>query len=121
MFYGLKTCRDLQNKSVWVETDSALMCFLIQNGFKRTSPHQLLIQAICNMINQDWTVKITHVYRQGNQVADWLSNLTFDLPQGNLFSNPLQGLIRFLLIMLTVWVTFVVPSINRGLDSFVFF
>lgn len=53
VFYSLKTCWEFQQKSVWVETNSTLVCSLIQNAFKHTSPHQSLIQAICNMIDQD--------------------------------------------------------------------
>lgn len=53
VFYGLKAYWELQKKSIWVETDSALMCSLLQNTFKQTSKHQSLVQSICNMIEQD--------------------------------------------------------------------
>ncbi|CAN0825572.1 Putative ribonuclease H protein At1g65750 [Linum grandiflorum] len=44
--------------------------------------HQSVIKGIRELINHDWTVKVTHTYREGNRVADLLDHRGHNLPFG---------------------------------------
>lgn len=41
-----------------------------------------LVKAIRGMLNADWSVQITHTYRETNTVADWLASYAFSYPIG---------------------------------------
>lgn len=40
------------------------------------------------VLTHDWVVKILHVYRESNQVGDWLANKDMDIGLQNLDSPP---------------------------------
>lgn len=62
--------------------DSALVISLIHSEKNGTGPHYALICGIKDLMNKPWRVKISHVFREGNQAADWLSTLAFTLSFG---------------------------------------
>ncbi|CAN0841575.1 hypothetical protein LINGRAHAP2_LOCUS3346 [Linum grandiflorum] len=42
--------------------------------------HSTCIQQIQKLLNRDWVVHVTHIYREGNRVADLLAHFGHSLP-----------------------------------------
>ncbi|CAL1408401.1 unnamed protein product [Linum trigynum] len=73
IFHGLDMTWKKGCRAVRLESDSQLAIQLINNRNDPVHPHATLLSAIRRRISQEWLVSITHVYREGNRVADWLS------------------------------------------------
>ena len=41
--------------------------------------HSNLIRECMQLLSKNWSVSLKHIYREGNQVADFLVNLSLDL------------------------------------------
>ncbi|KAH1106408.1 hypothetical protein J1N35_010176 [Gossypium stocksii] len=67
---------------VVVECDNRGAIELLQDGSNEDNP-LLLVQMIKEVCNESWTVSFEHVYREANQVADFMAKLcisrTYDL------------------------------------------
>ncbi|CAL1397034.1 unnamed protein product [Linum trigynum] len=82
VFHGLDMAWKKGYRAVRLESDSQLAIQLINNRSDPVHPHATLLSAIRRKIGQDWLVSITHVYREGNRVADWLSKHSLVYPYG---------------------------------------
>jgi ribonuclease HI len=79
LLYGLETCLELGLKSVSIKGDSKLVVLQVAKIWKINKPQLLLLQnQICNMIPKFDFLKIQHVFRDKNQLADKLSDETLD-------------------------------------------
>ncbi|CAA7048646.1 unnamed protein product [Microthlaspi erraticum] len=67
---------------VVLEVDSELMVGFLQTGISDTHPLSFLVRRYHSLIAKDWIVRVTHVYREANCLADGLTNYTFSLPLG---------------------------------------
>lgn len=85
---GLKMARELGLKKVWLWADSMVVVGMLRgNGNWNLVNKQLIIQ--CKQLIEwtDWEVKITHCYREANQVVDKLANLGINNEIGIVYFN----------------------------------
>ena len=64
-----------------LESDSRVVVGIINGEIVRVDRNYNLVMQIKDMLGRDWEVRLFHVYREANCVADWLTNfgLTRDL------------------------------------------
>lgn len=60
---------------IWIESDSLIAVGAVNQTCLPHHSCAALIHLIQDLMNRDWTVKVTHVMREGNQVADVLAGL----------------------------------------------
>ena len=52
-----------------------------------------LVVAIRDFLSKIWQMSISHIYREANSAADFMTNMTHLVPHGlHLFSNPPVGI-----------------------------
>lgn len=78
---GLKLAWDLGIRRVHLETDSLTGLELVMKE-PRGSPHHNVIQEIRKQIKQQWECKVSHIWREGNQVADCLAKISLNMQPG---------------------------------------
>lgn len=87
-------------RCISVEVDSLCVTQLVSNPVAHTYEYGPLLQAIKDLIKQDWHITVQHVYREANHAADFLVNYALSAPLGfDIFHNPL--LIWLLLSFIT--------------------
>ena len=65
---------------LWVKLDSMVAVGFIKRSFQMTLEHSSLIKQCWELISDpECEVLISHCYREGNNIADWLTNLEVDL------------------------------------------
>ncbi|KAL9433259.1 hypothetical protein AB3S75_028147 [Citrus x aurantiifolia] len=76
-----------------VEVDSLCVTQLVSNPVAHTYEYAPLLQAIKDLIKQDWHIVVRHVYRKANHAADFLANYALSTPLGfHIFHKPPPGL-----------------------------
>jgi len=95
---GLDLCHSRNFSKIWVETDSRIATLFLSPPRFGHWQLQYLIQRIHNLMNL-MEVHITHVYREGNSVADFLANDGFVHKRFSLYNindtkGKLLGLLR---------------------------
>ncbi|CAL1405807.1 unnamed protein product [Linum trigynum] len=97
IFHGLDLAWKTGCRALILESDSQLAIQLLKNRHDPVHPYATLLSAIRRKISQDWLVRITHTYREGNRVANWLSKHSLVYPYGMYeFANPPTGLVSIL-------------------------
>ena len=100
IYVGLHMTWDKGFRKVVLESDSRVVVGLINGDTVRVDRNYNLIMQIKEVVGKDWEVKIFHVYREANCVADWLTNygLTRDvLDKGSdIITDPPSGLYSLL-------------------------
>ncbi|CAN1186310.1 Putative ribonuclease H protein At1g65750 [Linum perenne] len=86
---GLNLAWDVGARRVMVQVDSRAAVSLISNAREVTLIHQLL--------NREWEVTISHIYREGNQAADYLADIGHGLPTGTHSINVLDSTLCYFL------------------------
>ncbi|KAF7833342.1 non-LTR retroelement reverse transcriptase-like [Senna tora] len=71
---GLEVVWDLVFRRVKLETDSLMTVNLLKQQVEEGHPGANLLHKILDLIKQDWEVNITHVYREGNRVANEIAS-----------------------------------------------
>ncbi|XP_061373781.1 uncharacterized protein LOC133316100 [Gastrolobium bilobum] len=79
MLLGLQMAWDLGHRRVIIEGDSQAALNLINEGVAGNHPLAGLIRRIGQIRSWDWQVEFKHVNREGNGVADWLTNFACSL------------------------------------------
>lgn len=82
VYYGLVVAWERGWRRVRLEVDSALVVGFLQSGIGDSHPLAFLVRLCHGFISKDWIVRITHVYREANRLADGLANYAFTLPFG---------------------------------------
>ncbi|CAL1388604.1 unnamed protein product [Linum trigynum] len=82
IYYGLELTWKLGHRVVKLASDSQLAIQLIQERHDPIHPYATLLNLIRRKSGQDWLVSLTHTYREGNRVADWLSKHSLVYPYG---------------------------------------
>ena len=67
---------------VELEVDSALVVGFLKTGVSERHPLSFLVRLCHGFLSKDWIVRISHVYREANRLADGLANYAFLLPIG---------------------------------------
>ncbi|KAF7843717.1 pentatricopeptide repeat-containing protein [Senna tora] len=89
MYFGLVTAWEKGYKKIIVESDNCFMLRLFQTEEEVWHPLRRLILRIRELTKLDWQIKMVHIFRDGNRLADRLANYAFELPLGlNLFNSP---------------------------------
>ena len=81
IFVGLQLTWEKGFRRVILETDSKIVVGIINGDIVRVDRNYNLVMQIKDILGRDWEVRLFHVYREANCVADWLANfgLTRDL------------------------------------------
>ncbi|CAN1756622.1 Putative ribonuclease H protein At1g65750 [Linum perenne] len=66
-----------------IQLDSTAAVVILLNK-ELTSSHQYALEAMefQNWLQQDWTVKVKHIYREANHAVDYLANLGHKMTRG---------------------------------------
>ena len=64
-----------------LEMDSSSVVALLQKN-TCNHPYSTLNKKIQQLLTRNWEVKVSHVYREANRAADFLSSLGHSLPLG---------------------------------------
>ncbi|CAL1412749.1 unnamed protein product [Linum trigynum] len=80
--FGLDIAWKHGGRAIQIQTDSQLALQLIEARHDPIHPYATLLSAIRRKLNRDWLVRLTHTYREGNRVADWLSKHSLVYPYG---------------------------------------
>ncbi|KAJ1394993.1 Ribonuclease H-like superfamily [Sesbania bispinosa] len=71
---SLILCWNLGARKVVLECDSAVAVQLIREGVHQGHPYEFILQRIGLLLAKEWEVKVVHVWREANGVADHLAN-----------------------------------------------
>lgn len=90
VYYGLYIAWDRRITHLELEVDSELVVGFLQTGICDSHPLSFLVRLCYDFLAKDWTVRISHVYREANRLADELANYAFSLPLGfhSFYSSP---------------------------------
>ncbi|CAN1151625.1 Putative ribonuclease H protein At1g65750 [Linum perenne] len=65
-----------------IQTNSAYVVQLLQHTRNFDHQHESLILQFEELLRRDWEVKIQHIYREGNFLADHVANIGHLFPFG---------------------------------------
>ncbi|KAG7533081.1 Reverse transcriptase zinc-binding domain [Arabidopsis thaliana x Arabidopsis arenosa] len=82
VYYGLFIAWDHRATRVELEVDSQLVVGFLTTGISESHPLSILVRLCYGFLSKDWIVRISHVYRGANRLADGLANYAFSLPLG---------------------------------------
>nr|XP_016484349.1 PREDICTED: uncharacterized protein LOC107804913 [Nicotiana tabacum] len=77
---ALKMCKNLNYYQIWLQTDSMLLKNITEESWKPPWYITEHVEEILRMKEQS-TIKVTHIFREGNTLADHLANYALD--EGN--------------------------------------
>ncbi|KAG7579269.1 Ribonuclease H domain [Arabidopsis thaliana x Arabidopsis arenosa] len=82
VYYGLYIAWERKITRLELEVDSELVVGFLTTGISDSHPLSFLVRLCYGFISRDWIVRISHVYREANRLADGLANYAFSLPLG---------------------------------------
>ncbi|XP_019094473.1 PREDICTED: uncharacterized protein LOC109129898 [Camelina sativa] len=82
VYYGLHLAWGRGFRRVELEVDSLLVVGLLKSGISSAHPLSFLVRLCQSFVSRDWLVRINHVYREANRLADGLANYAFSLQLG---------------------------------------
>ncbi|KAG7556791.1 Ribonuclease H domain [Arabidopsis suecica] len=82
VYYGLVIAWERGFRRVELEVDSELVVGFLQAGISDTHLLSFLVRLCHGFISRDWLVRVSHVYREANRLADGLANYVFSLDLG---------------------------------------
>lgn len=100
LYHGVKLCWDVGFRKVFCFSDSSLVIQLVQQGVSEFHHYNSVVSRIKAYVNQDWEFSLHHIFREGNQCADFLAKLRVHLRWICMFSRThLQEWVTFSLWM----------------------
>lgn len=92
VYYGLYMAWERGIPKLLLEVDSEIVVGFFTSGISDSHPLSFLVCLCYGFFSRDWLVRVTHVYREANCVADGLANHAFSLPLGfhSFFSSPVE-------------------------------
>ncbi|KAG7567714.1 Ribonuclease H domain [Arabidopsis thaliana x Arabidopsis arenosa] len=97
-YYGLLIAWDKGFRRVELDLDSELVVGFLKSGMSNAHPLAFLVRLCHGFFTRDWLVRINHVYREANRLADGLANYAFLLPLGlHLFETCPEAVLLILL------------------------
>ncbi|CAN1180764.1 Putative ribonuclease H protein At1g65750 [Linum perenne] len=103
---GLSMVWDLGFRQVNLQLDSLAALAAIKGSSDTDGRHGHIIHRIRDLCSRDWTVNLTHTYREGNRVADLLAHLGHSLAFGSHFITDCNPDIRMALLADCIGVSF---------------
>ncbi|KAL9453332.1 hypothetical protein AB3S75_009020 [Citrus x aurantiifolia] len=92
LYQGLLLAWETGIKWLMVEVDSLCVTQMISKHVVVPNVSYALVVAVRDLLNRNWQVCLTHIYREANSVADFMANMALSLPSGmHLFSSPPMG------------------------------
>ncbi|CAA7018347.1 unnamed protein product [Microthlaspi erraticum] len=82
VYYGLCFAWEQRITRLEVEVDSLMVVGFLKTGIEDSHPLSFLVRLCHGFLSKDWEVRVTHVYREANRLADGLANYAFSLPFG---------------------------------------
>ncbi|CAA7019711.1 unnamed protein product [Microthlaspi erraticum] len=82
VYYGLVIAWEHKCSRVELEVDSELVVGFLQTGISESHPLSFLVRLCHGLIAKDWIVRVSHVYREANCLADGLANYAYSFPVG---------------------------------------
>ncbi|XP_019089219.1 PREDICTED: uncharacterized protein LOC104733943 [Camelina sativa] len=79
VYYGLVMAWEKQATRLELEIDSKVVVGFLKTGVSEAHLLSFLICLCHGFISRDWCVRISHVYRETNRLADGLANYAFSL------------------------------------------
>ncbi|KAG7557811.1 Reverse transcriptase domain [Arabidopsis suecica] len=98
VYYGLVIAWERGFRRVELEVDSELVVGFIKMGVSDAHPLSFLVRLCHSFIARDWLVRVTHVYREANRLADGLANYAFTLELGFLYLDSCPDVIHDVLL-----------------------
>ncbi|CAN1844818.1 Putative ribonuclease H protein At1g65750 [Linum perenne] len=82
---GMKMAWDLGVDRLQIQTDSTTAVSTLLSAVTPTHQHFLLLLEYQELLSRSWQVRITHVFREANQAADYMANLGHSFDFGSYF------------------------------------
>ena len=82
LYEGLKMAWNSGFRKVLIESDSLSSVQLICSDIRHNHPLYGLIQSCKNLVAAEWSCSITHIFREGNKLADGLARMGYNLDTG---------------------------------------
>ncbi|KAG7533030.1 Ribonuclease H-like superfamily [Arabidopsis thaliana x Arabidopsis arenosa] len=82
VYYGLYIAWESRVTRLELEVDSQIVVGFLTTGISDSHPLSFLVRLCYGFLSKDWIVRISHVYREANRLADGLANYAFSLPLG---------------------------------------
>ncbi|KAG7564477.1 Ribonuclease H-like superfamily [Arabidopsis suecica] len=82
VYYGLYIAWEQRITRLELEVDSVMVVEFLTTGIGDSHPLSFLVRLCYGFLSKDWLVRISHVYREANRLADGLANYAFSLPLG---------------------------------------
>ncbi|KAL9457054.1 hypothetical protein AB3S75_006148 [Citrus x aurantiifolia] len=82
LYHGLCMAWQRGFRRIWVEVDSKSVTQILENPTTPVNEHHSLILAIRELLSRDWIVRVNHIYREANIVADFLASFSLSFPLG---------------------------------------
>ncbi|CAN1344914.1 Putative ribonuclease H protein At1g65750, partial [Linum perenne] len=79
---GLDVVWEVGIRKVAVQVDSRVTIALIYGVDNTLHQHASEVSSIRALLQRDWEVTISHVYREGNYAADYLADIGHSFPPG---------------------------------------
>ncbi|KAK7304961.1 hypothetical protein VNO77_42857 [Canavalia gladiata] len=96
IFTALKLAREKGISKLWIESDSNEALEILNRRRGDTSAFNSIVQSIIELM-ENWTVRISHCYREVNKVADWLAGYAHTTEVGlHVLDVPPPACVRFL-------------------------
>ncbi|KAG7571880.1 Ribonuclease H-like superfamily [Arabidopsis suecica] len=88
VYYGLYIAWGRGITRLELEVDSEMVVGFLRTGIEDSHPLSFLVRLCHGFLSKDWLVRVSHVYREANRLADGLANYAFSLPLGfHLFAS----------------------------------
>ncbi|CAN1264564.1 Putative ribonuclease H protein At1g65750 [Linum perenne] len=94
---GLNLAWDAGARRVMVQVDSRAAVNLISKAGNPCHQHAGEVTLIHQLLNREWEVMISHIYREGNQAADYLADIGHGLPTGTHSINVMDSTLCYFL------------------------
>ncbi|KAG7594637.1 Ribonuclease H-like superfamily [Arabidopsis thaliana x Arabidopsis arenosa] len=82
VYYGLYIAWEKKITRLELEVDSQLVVGFLKTGVSEMHPLSFLVRLCHGFLSRDWIVRISHLCREANRLADGLANYAFSLPIG---------------------------------------
>lgn len=82
VYYGLVIAWERRIPQLELELDLEMVVGFLKRGINNSHPLSSLVHLCHDFLSKDWSVRITHLFREANRLADGLANHAFSLPLG---------------------------------------
>ncbi|CAN1828453.1 Putative ribonuclease H protein At1g65750 [Linum perenne] len=103
---GLNLAWDLGVRKILLQSDSIAVVGSIHDAPDEDARHSATVLQIHELLNREWEVKTSHVFREGNRVADLLAHLGHSLEWDTHINFPLSHLIEYAILSNCIGIDF---------------